>query len=76
MTFSDLFGLVIPFDGSDEMNISLMLFDNLYQTGIMVQSASHGSKEMSNIIKQFCSGSMFYTATGKSETVIGMVYNE
>ena len=76
MTFSALFGLAIPFDGSDEMNISLMLFDILYQTGIMVQSASHGSKEMSGIIKQFCSGSMFFTAMGKNERVIGMAYNE
>ena len=76
MTFSDLFGLEIPFDGSDEMNISLMLFDILYQTGLMVQFSRHGSKEMDENINQFCSGLKFYTAMGKSETAIGMAYNE
>ena len=58
------------------MNISLMLFDILFETGMMVQSARHGSNKMDENINQFCSGSKFFTAMGNSETAIGMAYNE
>ena len=73
-TFSDIFNLEIPFDGSNEMNIGQMLFDILYRMGYMVQFAYHGSKEMDEGINRFCSGFKLYTAMGKSETAMGEFY--
>ena len=72
MTFSDLFGLVIPFDGSDEMNISQMLFDILYKMGVGVQSMDHGSNEMDEKMKNFC----FLLKSLSPETAISMAYRE
>ena len=71
LTFSETFGLEISFDGSDEMNISQMLFDLLLRFGIMIQQADHGSNEMNEKISKFCFGLKLFP-----EITIGQAYEQ
>ena len=56
----DLFGLEIPFDGSDEMNISQMIFSLMYGLGQRAQYAMHTNHGISPDIQIACLGTKMW----------------